>query len=283
MDRAPLSALSAASHVFEMRGAQVMLAAHVAEIFDVETRQIVQNIAKRSEIFTESYAFQLTHSERDHLRSSGVIPKPGRGGSRALPWVVTQKGAIRLAMIMTVPKAIEAADIFIDIFTELAHQIQAGRTEIAISRPGRLVADPEQAEQARKVRARLARTIEELLDTVIDSQANVTVRDELGDAARGMRGRLKAWINEKRVSNSKIEAETLLMLEQVRDLEERRRADLQGAALDQEAKHLANVTTKIGLVERLLKLHDQLEPNAMVQLFEEYGPAPLPPRSPIPR
>ena len=84
--------------VFGLRGYHVMLAAKVAEVFEVETRQIVQNIKKNNKkdppLFPERYAFEITKQEREHLRSLGVIPKPGRGGSRALPWVVTRKGTI---------------------------------------------------------------------------------------------------------------------------------------------------------------------------------------------
>jgi len=78
--------------VFELRGYHVMLAAKVAEVFEVETRQIVQNIKKNNKkdppLFPERYAFEITKQE--HLKSLGVIPKPGRGGSRALPWVITR-------------------------------------------------------------------------------------------------------------------------------------------------------------------------------------------------
>ncbi|GEM_PF-2005337 len=98
------------SNIFELRGYPVMLAAKVADVFEVETRQIVQNIKKNNRkdppLFPERYAFQITGQEQECLRSLGVIPKPGRGGSRALPWVVTQKGAIRLATIMDGPNAV---------------------------------------------------------------------------------------------------------------------------------------------------------------------------------
>ncbi len=66
-----------------------MLAADVAEIFNVETRMIVQNIKRNNEgirpLFPERYAFQISEQELTHLRSLGVISKPGRGG-RALPY-----------------------------------------------------------------------------------------------------------------------------------------------------------------------------------------------------
>ncbi len=77
------------TNVFELRGYLVMLAADVAEIFNVETREIVQNIKRNNEgirpIFRERYAFQINGQELTHLRSLGVISKPGCGGTRALP------------------------------------------------------------------------------------------------------------------------------------------------------------------------------------------------------
>ena len=80
--------------IFELRGYLVMLATNVAEIFNVETRKIVQNIKRNNEgirlLFPERYAFQINKKELIFLRSQRVISKPGRGGTRALPWVVTR-------------------------------------------------------------------------------------------------------------------------------------------------------------------------------------------------
>ena len=117
--------------VFELRGYLVMLAADVAKIFDVETRTIVQNIKRNNvgirPLFPERYAFPISTQELDHLRSLGVISKPGRGGARALPWVITRKGTIRLATIMKVPTALEAADVFVDVFNEVLTQVFQGK------------------------------------------------------------------------------------------------------------------------------------------------------------
>ena len=72
------------SHVFELRGYFVMLAARVAEVFGVETREVVQNITRNNDnprpLFPERYAFQVTKEESERLKSLGVISKPGRGG-----------------------------------------------------------------------------------------------------------------------------------------------------------------------------------------------------------
>ena len=157
--------------IFKLRGYHVMLAANVAEVFEVETRQIVQNIKKNNKkdppLFPERYAFEITLEEQKHLRSLGVIPKPGHGGSRALPWVITRKGAIRLATIMDVPKAVEAADVFVDVFDEVLAQVYRGQGVIEISNPSRLAPDTEDVEQKRKLRRKIARSVDDLLNTVV--------------------------------------------------------------------------------------------------------------------
>ncbi len=262
------------SHVFELRGYLVMLAADVAEIFNVETREIVQNIKRNNEgsspIFPERYAFQINKQELAHLRSLGVISKPGRGGARALPWVVTRKGAIRLATIMKVPTAMDAADVFVDVFDEVLGQVFQGEKMIQISNSSRIAPDEEQLNQARKVRSKIASAIGNLLNTVIDTDHNTTVKDELGDVAQEAVAYVKEWLRTKKVGNEKIESETYLLLEKVRDMHERRQSELASAALDRERKVLENLEKRIDIVERLLKMHNQLEPNAIVNMVGQY-------------
>jgi hypothetical protein len=269
------------TNVFELRGYLVMLAADVAEIFNVETREIVQNIKRNNEgirpIFPERYAFQINEQELTHLRSLGVISKPGRGGTRALPWVVTRKGAIRLATIMKVPTAMDAADIFVDVFDEILGQVINGEKMIQISNPSRISPDEEQLNQARKVRSKIASAIENLLNTVVNTDQNTTVKDELGDVAKEAMDFVKEWLRSKKVGNEKIEAETYLLLEKARDIYQRRQSDLASAALNRELKALEILEKRIDIVERLVRMHKQLEPNAVVNMVGQYIKQPLEP------
>jgi hypothetical protein len=256
--------------VHELRGELVMLASDVAKAFDVETRQIVQNIKNNSLKLPSHYAFELTEEEQEALRSLRVIPKAGRGGSRALPWALTQKGVVRLATIMESPRALEATDLVIDVFTEVMTQIAQGKHEITIPNPSRLVppGDPGALDRLRK---QIARAIDNLLETTIDSKTGTTVRDELADLGSTAVNHFKEMMRAKKISNEKIEAEALLIVEQTRDIYERRQADLAGAALDRERKALENFEKKIGIVERLLKMMDRLEPNAVVRLLPSFS------------
>jgi hypothetical protein len=196
--------------VFELRGYLVMIAANVADIFNVETRELVQNIKRNNEgirpLFPERYAFQINKLELANLRSLGVISKPGRGGTRALPWVVTRKGAIRLATIMKVPTAMDAADVFVDVFDEVLGQVFQGEKIIQVSNPSRIAPNEEQLNQASKVRSKIASAIGNLMNTVVNTDLNTTVKDELGDVAQEAVDYVKEWLRSKKVGNEKIEA-----------------------------------------------------------------------------
>ena len=260
--------------VFEVRGYLVTLASEVAKIFDVETRLINQNIKENNKnnppLFPEKYAFQLTDEETDFLRSSRMISNLSRGGSRAAPWVVTRKGAIRLATIMKGPKAVEAADIFVDIFDEVIVNLQQGKKQFGLSNPSRLLPDKSTMKQISTIREKIANSVDDLLNTVINKKENRTVRDELGEVADGAIIHLKEWLKNKKLSNDKIEVETLLIIEQTRDIYERRKSELATAALERESKSLEIIDKKIGIIERMLKIYNDLEPSALVKLVSGY-------------
>jgi hypothetical protein len=201
------SAEALSATAFPLRGELVMLAPDVALIFKVETREIVQNIKSNPDIFPERYAFELTRDEVDRLRSAGLIPKPGRGGSRALPWAVTRKGTLRLATIMKSPRAIEATDIFIDIFDEIVRQVQAGQSQLTLTNPSLLIETQADRTLIERLRGQLSDAVDSLLTTVIEPKGKVTVADELREVSAEAVTHVKAWLKGKSVANDKIEAE----------------------------------------------------------------------------
>ncbi|MCF8242934.1 MAG: ORF6N domain-containing protein [Melioribacteraceae bacterium] len=253
--------------VFEIRSYYVMLASKVAEAFEVETRQIVQNVKNNPSLFPEKYAFQLTSDEIESLRSLGMISKPGRGGSRELPWVITRKGAIRLATIMKGKKAIEAADIFIDVFDEVLVQLYKHRKNIKVSNPSRIVQADDDLDKLRK---RIVTSLDDLLNTVINSKTNTTLKDELQDVTTTAIISVKEFLRSKKVDNEKVEAETLLIIEKARDIYERRQSELEDAKIDRETKILNNFQKKIEIAEKLWDMYKKLEPNAVVDIIGKY-------------
>jgi len=260
---------------FILRNQPVILAATVAQIFSVETREIVQNIKSNPDFFPEKYAFQLVMAEVDTLRSAGLISKSGRGGSRALPWAVTRKGTFRLAMIMKSARAIQVTDTLIDIFDTIVSQIGAGAGQIRINNPIQIAptAHYERAQQERRfagIREKLIHAVEALLETVIDERHNTTVADELQAMSSQAVNHIKAWLRGKSLDNNKLEAETMVIMEQARDMYERRQADLADKSLDRERRALENVLLKIKVIEQVIETYHKLEPTALVQLTTSF-------------
>jgi hypothetical protein len=270
-DRSKVEVAAAGAAAFELRGQPVLLAADVALVFGVETREIVQNIKSNQEMFPEKYAFELTAAEVGDLRSAGLISKPGRGGTRALPWVVTRKGAIRLATIMKSPRAIKAADIFVDIFDDVMRQIQAGATQLAIANPSRVAPTEEDRKIFAVAREQFAAAMKSLFETVVDAKRNTTVADELQEVSAEAVNHVKAWLRGKSIANDKIEAETMLIIEQARDMYERRQADLADKALDRERKALENFRVRIAVAQEMITVYQKLEPNALVELNDSFA------------
>jgi hypothetical protein len=275
------SVAAQAANAFTLRDEAVMLAADVALIFGVETREIVQNIKTNRNIFPDKYAFELTPDEVAGLTSAGLISKPGRGGRRALPWAVTRKGALRLATIMKTPRAIQATDVFIDVFDEIIGQMEAGRGRLTVSEPSRLIQSEADRTFMAQLRGRLVVAVDSLLNTVIEPNGRTTVADELRTVAAEAVNHIKAWLKGKSVANDKIEAETLLIIQQAQDIFERRQADLAEKALDRERKALENLRLRIEAVREVMALHRQLEPSALVELTRGFA-APLALSAPSP-
>ena len=256
--------------VVQLRGEPVMLAADVARSFGVETREVVQAVRRNPQKFTERHAFQPTDDELEPLRSQGVISRKGWA-----PTVLTQKGVVRLATVLNAPKALQATDQIIDLFVAIYTQLRLGHETVVVENPGRFALDDDAATQVRKLRRRLVKAIESLLDTTIDAKKNTTVGEALGGTASNLVDHLNAWLAQPRVKNEQIAAETMKVVEQTRDIYERRQADLKRSSAETERIVLENVKTKLDLVEKILAMTDKLEPGTLAQVLPHFAEAPL--------
>ncbi len=270
-------ALDSADPVLFVRDQPVMLAARVAAAFGVETREVNQAVRRNPLKFTDAHTFALSQQEVDLLTSQGVISKSGRGGSRALPQVFTQKGVVRLATVLTSPRALEATDLIIDLFIEVHRQLAQGRTQIAITNAARLLPSEKAAQRIGDFRNKLFDALEGLLGTIIDPKNNTTVGDELEEVSSGALAYLKDHLKTRGLENEKISAETLQILEKAREIRERTRADVKRSHAETERITLENFDKKIAIVEKLLKMADQMAPNAIVSLFAGFPTETSPP------
>jgi hypothetical protein len=70
--------------IFLVRGQKVMLSSHLARLYGVEPRSLVQAVKRNIKRFPEDFMFQLTSEEFDPLKSQIVISSWG-GLQRARP------------------------------------------------------------------------------------------------------------------------------------------------------------------------------------------------------
>lgn len=108
------------SRIFLIRGQKVMLSMHLAELYDVEPRALVQAVKRNIERFPEDFMFQLTWEEASVSRSQSVILKGSADPSarsqivtlkrgqniKYLPYAFTEQGVAMLSSVLRSDRAI---------------------------------------------------------------------------------------------------------------------------------------------------------------------------------
>ncbi len=86
------------SKIYDVRGKQVMLSYDLAELYQVESRMLNQQVKRNIARFPERYMFQLTQNEYDRLRSQNVILKRGQH-LKYMPYAFTEHGLLMLSRL----------------------------------------------------------------------------------------------------------------------------------------------------------------------------------------
>jgi hypothetical protein len=95
------------NQIYNIRGQQVMLDSDLAELYEVPTGRLNEQMARNPLRFPTDFMFQLTQQEYNTLRSQFAISKTGRGGRRFLPYVFTQEGIAMLSSVLNSERAIQ--------------------------------------------------------------------------------------------------------------------------------------------------------------------------------
>ena len=74
------------SKIYEIRGMRVMLDYDLAEMYQVETKNLKRSVRRNIERFPEDFMFELTKEEYDFLRCNfGTLENSGRGQIYEIP------------------------------------------------------------------------------------------------------------------------------------------------------------------------------------------------------
>ncbi len=115
--------------IYTMRGVQVMLDSDLAELYNVKTGRINEQVKRNVTRFPKEFMFQLTKDEydtlmsqiaistNDSLRSQNATLEKGRGEHRKyMPYVFTEQGVAMLSSILRSETAVKVSIQIIDAF-----------------------------------------------------------------------------------------------------------------------------------------------------------------------
>jgi hypothetical protein len=117
------------NRIFTIRGVQVMLDSHLAELYGVETRVINQVVKRNLSRFPSSFRFQLSEDEYNYiainlnnsanLKSQFVISSSEHGGRRKRPFAFTEPGVAMLSAVLRSDTAVKVSIQIIQAFVQM--------------------------------------------------------------------------------------------------------------------------------------------------------------------
>lgn len=104
-----------------IRGQKVMLDSDLAELYQVETKRLNEQIKRNTSRFPEDFMFQLTKQEWNNLKSQNATSS--WGGRRTLPYVFTEHGVLMLSSVLNSARAIAVNIHIMRVYTKLREMI----------------------------------------------------------------------------------------------------------------------------------------------------------------
>ncbi len=150
-----ISTLQIEKKIFVIRGVQVMIDRDIAELYEVETRRLNEQVKRNIERFPEEFMFQLTREEIDYLKSqiatssetetvmSQIVTSRKtnsvmsqfatsrnnmfagqEGGTRKLPFAFTEQGCAMLSSVLKSETAVQVSIQIMKAFVSMRHFVQ---------------------------------------------------------------------------------------------------------------------------------------------------------------
>jgi len=110
--------------IYLIRGQKVMIDEDLAELYEVPTHRLNEQVKRNRKRFPKDFMFQLTKEEAQSLRSQIAISKSGRGGRRSLPNVFTEQGVAMLSSVLNSDQAIEVNIMIMRAFVKLRQLVE---------------------------------------------------------------------------------------------------------------------------------------------------------------
>ncbi len=105
--------------ILVIRDEKVILDSDLAQLYDVETRRLNEQVRRNIDKFPKDFMFQLTKDEFENLKSQIATSSSGWGGRRKPPLVFTEHGALQAANVLNSKIASKMSVFIIRAFVRL--------------------------------------------------------------------------------------------------------------------------------------------------------------------
>jgi hypothetical protein len=103
---APITTETIAQRILIVRGLKVMLDSDLANLYQVQTKNLNKAVQRNTGRFPDDFMFRLTDHEFQSLRFQTGTSSSGRGGRRFLPFVFTEQGVAMLSSVLNSERAV---------------------------------------------------------------------------------------------------------------------------------------------------------------------------------
>ncbi len=119
--QALIAVASIETQILLIRGQKVMLSVHLAELYEIEPRVLIQAVKRNIERFPEDFMFQLSAEEFANLKSQ--IVTSSWGGARTAPYAFTEQGVAMLSSVLRSSRAIQVNIAIMRTFVQLRQML----------------------------------------------------------------------------------------------------------------------------------------------------------------
>ncbi|MDC7999697.1 ORF6N domain-containing protein [Aequorivita todarodis] len=106
------------NRIFTCRGEQIMTDYHLAELYNVKTKRLNEQVKRNNKRFPSSFMFQLATTEWDNLQSQMATAK-----RRTLPYVFTEQDVSMLSAVLKSDIAIAVSIQIMNAFVQMRKTI----------------------------------------------------------------------------------------------------------------------------------------------------------------
>ncbi|MEL6958994.1 MAG: ORF6N domain-containing protein [Pseudomonadota bacterium] len=291
-----------APRLFRVRGQMVILDEDIAAFFGRTTTAVNQNRARRAARFPEDYAFQLTENEWENLMSQIVtssedrdrsqivigsdaknadLPEPNPSqivtGSKAsttkhrstLPWAYTEHGFVMLAMSFRGEEADRIARVVTDTF--VAHRTGTLPRD-------KVLTGGDAARRRNSLRVKIMDMIDGIAAMPLPTGS--TAAEELETSTAKALGRVKAWLDQPKLENAKLDAEIAKLAADTQ------KAYTEIAKMEAETAQIwaDTVLKRLTAVQQLREMAAQIERDDLTDMLEQqFDPSRAIDVSPMPK